>query len=249
MRVTPRPPLAGPARHRRAWRGSLTCGNATDRHRGAPSQPPGGSLTIHGQTPTTGPPTAMRAAADAGHAHGQLGDDSRGETLPPGSHATTRACHWPVASSRYHAWTVPSWRSSPTATQQGLPWSAAGELTTMRPRSASGLRKGSGFRPMPPAAMTDSVPQTRTGVRESGWRLEGPRAASESEGSPTANRCVAPAIGLRQQRSVGSLRLGGGLALSGRAEPQATPLTPPAAIARTLANRPGESPGDRCGSR
>jgi hypothetical protein len=122
VRVTPRPSPAGPARHRRgrarhrrgrARRMSLTCGNATKRHTGTrPTRPPDHSRsTARLRRPS--PLTAMRAAADAGLAHGQLGDDPRGETLPPGSHATTSACHSPVTSSRCQAWTVPSWRSPP----------------------------------------------------------------------------------------------------------------------------------------
>ena len=58
--VTPRPSPAAPARHRRARRRSLTCGNATDHHRGTPSHPPSGSLTIH----KTGSP-AVRSARTA----------------------------------------------------------------------------------------------------------------------------------------------------------------------------------------
>ena len=87
-----------------------------------------------------------------------------------------------------------------------------------------------------------SVPHTRTGVRESGWHLARPGAAGESQGSPTANRCVAPAVGLRQHRSVlcawaAGFRSSDELSLR-RHRGHPRPLSPgpsPAELARVLA--------------
>ena len=121
--------------------------------------------------------------------------------------ATRKPCHHQGVPLASHLVPVPGVDGAFMAVvPHGHPTGPAGvgsgrgdhRATPLGERSSEGVRVSA----HPTSRHEVSVPHTRTGVRESGWRLARPGAPSESQGSPTANKCVAPAIGLRQQRSV-----------------------------------------------
>lgn len=224
-------------------------GGRSDWHPPVPAPlSPGRSLLIHGRTPTT-----KSTYCDTGGS-GRWARSRSARRRPTWRDAVPRKpCHHqgvPIAS---HLVPVPGVdRALVAVVPHGHPTGPSrvghrrvdDHATTLGERSSEGVRVSA-------HATSRHEGQCATYSNRRSRVGRTPREARRCQRIREQSYCgqVRRPANRAEAAEAGSLRLGSGLALLGRAKPEATGLTPPTTIARSLANRAGEGPGDRCGSR
>ena len=173
VRVTPRPSPAASARQERTPRRSLTCGNATDRHRGTPSHPPGGSLTIDCRSPANRSPARRGGSRRWACPLSARRRPPRRDAVPrkPGHHQSLPLARRLVPIPGVNgALVAVAPHGHPTGPSRVGRWRAHDHATTLGERPAEGVRAST----HPPAAMTASVTHARTDVRACVITSQGP---------------------------------------------------------------------------